>query len=168
MYFQKCVSNSIENPSDLINTCILYYSSAAECRGDIGGPYMSELEHVHQFVALGLALKTDNCKERSPDHFSIFLNLLHPSISDWVNATMYMVENGLMDEQAEEDNGDGNDDDAVVVGAAADNDEEEENEPEADENNDPEALQDEDPDQAEDNEEGNVDENEENDQDLGE
>ena len=68
---------------------------------------MAELQHVRRFVALGLAAKTDNCVEEPPNHFSIFLDLNHPSVSNWMNSTMTLVEDGKygMEESKDEEEG---------------------------------------------------------------
>lgn len=49
---------------------------------------MVELDHFKRFVALGLALKTDNCLKQPPYHYSIFLDLTNPAIVNWMNDTL--------------------------------------------------------------------------------
>lgn len=49
---------------------------------------MVELDHFKRFVALGLALKTDNCQKQPPYHYSIFLDLTNPAIVNWMNDTL--------------------------------------------------------------------------------
>ncbi|XP_052788078.1 uncharacterized protein LOC128222934 isoform X2 [Mya arenaria] len=50
------------------------------CRGDIGGAYMAELR-AKRYSAFGIAQRTYDCQEHR--HFSIFLDLHHPSITEW-------------------------------------------------------------------------------------
>ncbi|WAR30368.1 CO2-like protein [Mya arenaria] len=50
------------------------------CRGDIGGAYMAELSNF-RYSAFGLAQKTYDCQDHL--QFSIFLDLHHPSITEW-------------------------------------------------------------------------------------
>ncbi|WAR30369.1 hypothetical protein MAR_032911 [Mya arenaria] len=50
------------------------------CRGDIGGAYMAELSNF-RYSAFGLAQMTYDCQDHL--QFSIFLDLHHPSITEW-------------------------------------------------------------------------------------
>ncbi|XP_045197948.2 complement factor B-like [Mercenaria mercenaria] len=57
------------------------FQESSSCMGDVGGPYMVQLPNK-RYYSLGLALNTRNCDTRY--QFSIFLNLLHPTVSEWV------------------------------------------------------------------------------------
>ncbi|XP_060586247.1 venom protease-like [Ruditapes philippinarum] len=61
------------------------FEESDSCMGDIGGPFMVQM-HDKRFFSLGLALKTRDCKVKN--NYSIFLNLLHPTVSEWINRVL--------------------------------------------------------------------------------
>nr|ACQ91095.1 complement factor B-like protein [Ruditapes decussatus] len=61
------------------------FQESNSCMGDIGGPYMVQMSNK-RYYSLGLALKTRGCTKRN--NYSIFLNLLHPTVSDWLSQVL--------------------------------------------------------------------------------